>query len=211
MFRFKKLKDFAFLKPHHIFATSTVSLLVPRSLDLPNTATTERAGRAMTTTPQRTTSQDLERQTIANINEFGWHAVDVDEEDGHPPWTYTIGLYDLWHHPELIIVGRSRATAHHVLDTLTMALDHSRRLDLTRPTEMIIPGERCFFVDVLRRHHHDYVAFAIWYYRKREFPLYQIVWPDTEGRYPWHERAPRSFKEWQPILGLVPAGAECDN
>ena len=30
--------------------------------------------------------------------------------DGHPPWTFTIGLYDTWRFPELIIVGRSRAT-----------------------------------------------------------------------------------------------------
>ena len=35
----------------------------------------------------------------------------VIEDDGHPPSTFTIGLYETWEQPELIIAGRSRATA----------------------------------------------------------------------------------------------------
>jgi hypothetical protein len=40
--------------------------------------------------------------------------------------------------------------------------------------------------------------------RTRTFPLDQLVWPDPEGRYPWDELAPDSFKEWQPVLGPSP-------
>ena len=49
--------------------------------------------------------------------------VNVIEGDGYPPWTYTIGLYDTWSHPELILIGRSRATAHHILDCIATCLD----------------------------------------------------------------------------------------
>ena len=52
-------------------------------------------------------------------------------------------------------------------------------------------------------YHPDHVGFALWYYRRRQFPLYQIVWPNHDGLYPWNERAPRSFKEWQPVLSAA--------
>src|SRR5260221_9446839 len=39
----------------------------------------------MTTTPHRVGADELERQVIYNINEDGWHAVNVIEDDGHPP------------------------------------------------------------------------------------------------------------------------------
>jgi hypothetical protein len=39
------------------------------------------------TKPQRSANDDLERHALSNINEFGWHAVNVIEDDSHPPWT----------------------------------------------------------------------------------------------------------------------------
>jgi hypothetical protein len=42
--------------------------------------------------PQRFTRDDLGKIVTANINEFGWHCVNVVEDDDHPPWSYTIGL-----------------------------------------------------------------------------------------------------------------------
>jgi Domain of unknown function (DUF4262) len=44
-------------------------------------------------------------------------------------------------------------------------------------------------------------ARAVWYYRRRQFPLYQIVWPNNNGHYPSSPDATRAFSEWQPVLG----------
>src|ERR1700730_6571790 len=48
------------------------------------------------TASDRIGADDLERQVIHNINEFGWHAVNVIEDDNHPPWSYPIGFHDTW-------------------------------------------------------------------------------------------------------------------
>jgi hypothetical protein len=114
----------------------------------------------MTMNPQHDTSDDLERQVVHNINEFGWHAVNVIEDDAQPPWTYTIGFHDTWNHPELIIIGRSRATAHHILETIATGLDHDRRLDLTTTAYTLLPGTPCFLLEVADRYYSDYVGFA---------------------------------------------------
>jgi uncharacterized protein DUF4262 len=154
--------------------------------------------------PQRIGNDDLERIVLTNINDFGWHAVNVIEDDGHPPWSYSIGFYETWEFPEIIIIGRRRATAHYILNTIATGLDDNQRPDLNVPSDTLIRGAKCFFLEVADRYHSDYIGFACWFYRRREFPLYQIVWPSNDGYYPWHPNAPEPFKEWQPILGPAP-------
>ena len=153
------------------------------------------------TTPNTFKPVNLDNIVVSNINEFGWHAVNVMEDDGQPPWTYTIGLYDTWNHPELIVIGRSRVTAHHMLESITADLDLDHRPNLEAPHNKLLPGSICHFIEVYPRYYPDYVGFARRYYRKRTFPLYQIVWPNDDGHYPWDEAAPHGFKEWQPLLG----------
>jgi Domain of unknown function (DUF4262) len=154
--------------------------------------------------PQRVTRDDLEKIVISNINEYGWHCVNVIEDDSHPPWSYTIGLYETWDHPELIIVGRSRATSHEILKTLSDDIELNDPPNLTDPNGHMLLGMKCHFIAVNPRYNADYVGFALWHYRKRRFPLYQIVWPDNDGLYPWDVDAPKSFKGWQPLLGAAP-------
>jgi hypothetical protein len=90
--------------------------------------------------PQRIGTDHGERKVISDIAEYGWHSVNVLEDDGHPPWTFTIGLYETWNHPELIIIGRSRATAHHILNTVATGLEDNRRLDLASTTTTCYPA-----------------------------------------------------------------------
>jgi hypothetical protein len=54
----------------------------------------------MNTNPQRSAKDELERRIIHNINDFGWHAVNVIEDDGHPPWT-VLRLAGLFGRPAL--------------------------------------------------------------------------------------------------------------
>jgi hypothetical protein len=63
-------------------------------------------------------------------------------------------------HPELIIVGRSRATAQHILNTIAIGLDDNHRLDLARTTVDLLPGTPCCFLEVSPRYYPDYVGFA---------------------------------------------------
>jgi hypothetical protein len=77
-------------------------------------------------------------------HEFGWHAVNVIEDDDHPPWTYSIDFWETWNFPELIIIGRSRATAHHALETAATCLDDNQRPDLNQATDTVIPAPNAF-------------------------------------------------------------------
>lgn len=67
------------------------------------------------TNPHRTGRDCVEQKVLADINEYGWHATNIIEDDGQRPWTFSVGLYETWKHPELIVIGRSRSTAHEML------------------------------------------------------------------------------------------------
>lgn len=151
--------------------------------------------------PQRLTRGDLDKIVIANINEFGWHCVNVIEDDNHPCWSYTIGLFETWQHPELIVIGRSRATSQAMLKTLADDIELNSAPNFTDPEGHLLLGLKCRFLEVNARYYSDYVGFALWHYRKRRFPLYQIIWPNNDGICPWDESASDAFKEWQPVLG----------
>jgi Domain of unknown function (DUF4262) len=86
-------------------------------------------------------------------------------------------------------------------------LDDNRRYDLNLTTTDLRPGSNCCFIKVATRYYHDHVGFARWFYRGKPFPLYQIVWPNPDGHYPWHPHASDSFKQWQSLLGEAPNGA----
>jgi hypothetical protein len=75
------------------------------------------------TNPQRVGKDEPERIVLSNINEYGWHCVNVIEDNGCPPWTFSIGLYETWQHPELIVIGRSRATAHKMLESIATQIE----------------------------------------------------------------------------------------
>lgn len=160
------------------------------------------------TNPQRAGRDEPERIVLHNIAECGWHAVNVIEDDGHPPWTFSIGLYETWGFPELIVIGRSRATAHKMLEALATQIEEGSAPDLKDPDPDPLLGIPCHFLEVNTRYYSDYVGFALWYFRKRKFPLHQIAWPDGDGLYPWDPLAPKPFKEWQPILGNSPCARD---
>lgn len=153
------------------------------------------------TNPQRNGNDLGEQKVLADIAEFGWHSMNVLEDDGHPPWTFTIGLYDTWWFPELIIVGRSRATAQEILTSIVDELEDNCRLDLAAADAYLLLGMPCHFVKVHARYYEDYDGFARSYYRGKHFPMYQIIWPSNDGHYPWSPKASAVFKEWQPVLG----------
>jgi hypothetical protein len=87
-----------------------------------------------------------------------------------------------------------------MLGSIVTEIEENRPPDLTASPYLLL-GMSCCFVTVDPRYYADYVGIAPWFYRGKHFPLHQIMWPSTDGHYPWSQNASKTFKEWQPILG----------
>jgi hypothetical protein len=152
---------------------------------------------------QSTATDDGERQVLDDIAEHGWHCVNILEEEGQPPWAFTIGLFHTWNHPELIIFGLRGNVAHEILAIVARGLKEGRRIDLSLPTDDLLNNGSCLFVEVPQSQYREHVGYARWYYQWKAFPLFQVVWPSREGHFPWNPKAAESFRLWQPVLGQL--------
>ena len=148
---------------------------------------------------------DYERSVLANVERFGWHCTSVAprEGDDSPRFTYTVGLTQSYGQPEFIIFGLNSNVAHGILSILAKAAAAGEMYSLDKPCDELVDGYSCAFVPVPRERYNDYVFSALWYYAEREFPLFQVVWPDRDGRYPWSHGFVQDPEHFQPVLALA--------
>jgi len=146
---------------------------------------------------------DYERTVLRNVEQFGWHCTSVTrhDHDDDPPFTYTVGLYETFGAAEVILFGLDQDVAHSILSIYARRLEERNPISLETPSPDLINNFSCVFVPVPRPRYNDFVFSALWFYAEVEFPLYQLVWPDQEGRFPWHFEASPGFKSEQPVLG----------
>lgn len=146
-------------------------------------------------------TNEYEASLLDNIAKHGWHCTSVFGEGGAPGFTYTVGLFDSYQHPELLVIGLSGQLSHHMISNVATAARKDEPLDLGAASDDILEGFSCVFAQVPVERYADYVLSARWYYRGDDFPLYQIVWPDEQGNYPWNPEADDKLLAAQPVLG----------
>ena len=122
------------------------------------------------------------------------------------PYSFTVGLQHSHGHPELILFGLPSAVTHQILSTAAEAIRCGSPIDLTQPTDELVEGYPCVFVKVLESEYQEHVGYARWYYQGNGFGLYQVVWSDRQGRFPWHPGASQAFRANQPVMGSPPPG-----
>ena len=151
--------------------------------------------------PRTESSNEYERKLLANIESYGWQCTSVGAGDGQPCFSYTIGLFQSFGYPELMIIGLPSDVAHGVLSVAANAAHEGKPLNVDEPIDSLVEGYSCVFVKVPEESYGQYVLSASWYYEGNAFPLYQVVWPSEEGRFPWHARAGKKFRAAQPVVG----------
>ena len=147
-----------------------------------------------------------EQKVIDDIASHGWHCVNIMEEGELPPYSFTIGLFHSYGHPELIIFGLRAEIAHQILAIAADAAKDGTPLDLSEPTDALLSNYTCCFGQVPVTEYHDHVGYCRWYYQGDDFPLYQIIWPSRSGSFPWHADATPEFKAIQPVISGTSGG-----
>lgn len=157
--------------------------------------------------PRTQASEPGDQKLLDNVRQYGWHCMNVFGDDEHEPFSYTIGLFQTYGHPELLIYGLSEETSHAILCIAAEAAARGQPLNMNEPTGELLEGYSCVFVPVPLKEYPEHVGFARWYYEGDNFPIQQIVWPSKEGYFPWHANATDSFRAVQPVLGQHAKGA----
>jgi hypothetical protein len=150
----------------------------------------------------RVAEDHAEQKVLDDISNFGWHCMHVSGEQGRASFSYTVGLFHSYGHPELIIFGLAPKVAHQILVIAADAAKSGSPLDLDSATDALVNDYVCCFAEVPSSNYYEHVGFARWYYEGNNFPLYQVVWPSRSGLFPWHPQATSEFKSAQPVIAF---------
>jgi hypothetical protein len=135
-----------------------------------------------------------------DIATYGWHVIKVYEDEEGPGFAFTIGLFQRFGHPELIVFGLPLDTMHLMLNGAGEAVRAGQPFAAGQNYDNILEGYDCTFRPVSRKHYEAYLGSARWYYEGDGFPVLQLIWPDREHRYPWAAPADAWIREAQPVL-----------
>jgi hypothetical protein len=156
-----------------------------------------------------TPQNDTDRQILGWVEEFGWAVIGIEEDELGPAYAYSVGLWRGLLHPEIVVVGLVSEAAHQLINDVGDAIKAGKRFELGEEYDGLVPGYKVAFVEVHPSNIGAYLGYACWFNREPDFPAYQCVWPDREGRFPWDDGFDEQFRLKQPLLdipGDVPGG-----
>lgn len=154
--------------------------------------------------PNREAKDPEEAKALADIDAYGCHILHVLEEDGEPPFSYSVGIEFNSGAPELIVMGLKPELAQFIIN------EYCRRV---RSGEVFQPGQRssgfiegfeCQFGAVHAEHYREHFGWDIWFYDGLDFQVMQLIYPTVDGVWPWEVKASEWFRAWQPLLAAPP-------
>ncbi len=141
-----------------------------------------------------------EQKALDDIAEHGCHILQVMEEAGSPPFSYSIGVNTTLAQPDLCVIGLKEPLAKFVINEYVFMLKEGKAFEPGIFYPNFLEGYKVCFEEVATEFFPEYFGWAMWYYRGPEFSMRQLIYPTTSGIYPWDLSAPQDFLDWQPIL-----------
>jgi hypothetical protein len=143
---------------------------------------------------------DMEDIVRDNIEEHGWHAMQVPGDEEGPGFVYTIGLYRTFKHPEIICLGLPLDVAHEAISTCVDYIRAGGALGDRSEFSDAFVDARCAFRSVLMKHYREHLGYARWFYEGDDFPVVQMLWPDSKGKLPTESGCAEPTVRAQPAL-----------
>jgi len=144
-----------------------------------------------------------DQQLFEDIEKYGLHVLHILAEEDYPPFSYSVGLYKTYNHPEIIVVGLKQELAHIIINNIAEDIKNGIKYDSFSWSDNILEHHKCLFIPVDKLNYKEYVGYDRWYYKGDDFPLLQCIYPTTKGIYPWEDTWPDSIKKLQPLLGPI--------
>jgi hypothetical protein len=145
--------------------------------------------------------QESKERILKDVNELGCHLALVEGDGYIPSFTYTIGLYKNYNHPEIIIFGLKPQVMGVLLNHAKSEIIRGNNFETSRNYKGFLEGFEVKFLEVNEEHYPDFFGYAGWFYNMTwNFPVLQIVWSDKNNYWPWELDFNENWKFKQPLL-----------
>lgn len=142
-----------------------------------------------------------DKRLIADIEKYGWHVIKIMEDNNNPPFCYSVGFYESFKHPEIIIIGLKLELAHILINNIGEDIKNGLGYQSGKFYSDILDNYKCRMLQVSQDNYDEYFGYAKWYYKNKDFPVLQCIYPTVKGIYPWETDWPEDIKDLQPVLG----------
>ena len=148
-------------------------------------------------------SKPGEQKIIDDVATYGFSIMNIlnserDEAD-RPEFSYTIGLFEKYQHPEIILFGLRKIRSG-IISSLGAAVKGGMAFKADELYDDIVGDYKCTFREVSEKRYPEYLGFATWYYDYQRFPALQCVWPDKNQIFPWQRGFDQRFAWEQELL-----------
>ena len=141
-----------------------------------------------------------EQKALDDIERCGRHILNVLEDDEYPNFSYSIGINQTLNKPELIIVGLKKEIAHPIINDYYDRLNKGEIFEPGNYYGNFLDGCEVLFIDVAEQYYESHMGWCRWIYKGNKFNALQLVYPTTDGIWPWDKEADESYRWWQRIL-----------
>lgn len=135
-----------------------------------------------------------EEKVINAVKKYGLSVTHVFGDEKYPEFTYSIGLFESYLHPEILIVGLRYELAHTLINNMAYDIKQGKVFTAKEFHEDVLDDFLCYFDEVPKSRYKDHVGWAIWFYDGYDFPLLQCVFPTVKGKFPWDKDFPEDAK-----------------
>src|SRR5262245_13897008 len=104
---------------------------------------------------------DHELRVLGHIEQHGWTVTNIREHDGNPGWAFTIGLFESYGHPEVIIFGMSAESRHSILNWIGENAKGGKAFTANQEHDWVLKGYNCWSREVTSVWFKDLVGWAI--------------------------------------------------
>lgn len=137
---------------------------------------------------------------LADVEEYGWHVVNILEKDDTPGWAFSVGLHENFNHPEIVVFGLNVDVMHSMINAIGDDVREGKTFAIDELYPELIESYSCTFKPVNQVWYYDFLGYANWFYQNRDYSALQCIWPDRNGRFPWEPEFNPNWLWAQPLL-----------
>jgi hypothetical protein len=147
--------------------------------------------------------KQIDEKLATDIEKYGLQVMHVFSNQDGSSFSYSIGLFKTYKHPEIIIIGLKQELSHILINNMAEDIKNGKVYVPLNFYPDILDGFECYIVEVDPNKYDEYIGQAQRYYKSDEFPAIQCIYPTIKGIFPWEKDWPENIKDLQPILGAI--------
>jgi hypothetical protein len=139
---------------------------------------------------------------IHDVVDHGCHIIGILEDEAGPRYSFSVGLYCNYRHPEVLLFDMEHEAAKVLINGLCQEIQSGQRYEDEKKYHDILDGFPVVFRIIRAEFYRDYLGYARWFYKSIQgnFPALQLIWPDKAGKFPWERGFDERFRSRQPSL-----------